>query len=124
MPLDKLSDAIDGLFDGWKRLYQRKEVRKIVLGYHRALEISYNSTENTFHPHIHAAIVVPAGYFSGQSYIKQERWLEMWREAMRMPQITQVDVRKIRGKKGQDEITSGFAEACKYSVQKQRWMFF
>lgn len=41
----------------------------------------------------------------------------MWREAMRMPEITQVDVRKIRGKKGQDEIVSGFAEACKYSLK-------
>ena len=132
VPLDKLSDAIDQLFAGWKKLYRRKEVRNIAklyycepndkrkvipLAYHRALEISYNATTNTFHPHIHAAIVVTPSYFAGKYYIKQERWLEMWREAMRMPEITQVDVRKIRGKKGQDEITSGFAEACKYSLK-------
>ena len=117
VPLEKLSDAIDELFGGWKRLYERKEVKKIMLGYHRALEISYNAQTNTFHPHIHAAIVVSPTYFAGHTYIKRDRWLEMWREVMRMPEITQVDVRKIRGKKGQDEITSGFAEACKYSLK-------
>ena len=117
VPLEKLSDAIDELFGGWKRLYERKEVKKIMLGYHRALEISYNAKTNTFHPHIHAAIVVSPTYFAGHTYIKRDRWLEMWREVMRMPEITQVDVRKIRGKKGQDEITSGFAEACKYSLK-------
>ena len=115
--LEKLSDAIDALFAGWKLLRQRKEVKKITLGYHRALEISYNAKTNTFHPHVHAAIVVSPNYFNGHNYLKQERWLEIWREAMRMPEITQVDVRKIRGKKGQDEITSGFAEACKYSLK-------
>lgn len=115
--LEKLSDSITELFTGWKKLRQRKEVRKVVLGYHRALEITYNAQTNEFHPHIHAAIVVSSNYFSGHNYIKHERWLEMWREAMRMPEITQVDVRKIRAKKGQDEITSGFAEACKYSLK-------
>ena len=170
--LEELSVAIDQLFTGWKLLRQRKEVRNITngyyrdrddkrkvipLAYHRALEITYNATTNTFHPHIHAAIVVPSDYFESMKrskfiqqrdehgelvryqsshkkkgitkgdvkfirnphyyYIPQKEWLEMWREAMRMPEITQVDVRKIRGKKGQDEITSGFAEACKYSLK-------
>ena len=117
VPLEKLSDAIDELFTGWKLLRQRKEVRKVMLGDHRAIEVTYNARENTYHPHIHAAIVVSPSYFAGKYYIKQERWLEMWRESMRMPGITQVDVRKIRGKKGQDRITSGFAEACKYSLK-------
>ena len=132
VPLEKLSDAIDEFFAGWARLRKRKEVRNISKGYyrepgdnrkviplayHRALEITYNAKTNTFHPHIHAAIVVSPNYFNGHNYIKQSRWLGMWREAMRMPEITQVDVRKIRGKKGRDEITSGFAEACKYSLK-------
>ena len=117
VPLEKLSDSITELFTGWKRLRERKEVRKVILGYHRALEITYNAQTNEFHPHIHAAIVVSPSYFAGHTYIKHERWLEMWREAMRMPEITQVDVRKIKAKKGQDEITSGFAEACKYSLK-------
>ena len=115
--LEKLSDAIDELFAGWDRLRKRREVKKVMLGYHRALEISYNAKTNTFHPHIHAAIVVSPNYFNGHNYIKRDRWLEMWQEAMRMPEITQVDVRKIRGKKGQDEVISGFAEACKYSLK-------
>ena len=155
--LEELGDAIDILFVGWKNLYRRKEVAKCLIGYHRALEISYNVKENTFHPHIHAALLVPPDYFESKYrdkfiqqrdkdgnlvrykssnkkkgikkgdvklipnpdyyYVPRNEWLRMWQESMRMPQITQVDIRKIRGRKGEDEIKSGFAEACKYSLK-------
>ena len=113
-----LSDAIDGLFESWKRLRQRKEVKLAVKGYLRTLEITYNHERDDWHPHIHAVLVVPSCYFSGKSYITQERWLELWREATRMPQITQVDIRKVKTKKrGIDPLEVGFAEACKYGVK-------
>lgn len=155
--LADLGDTLDLIFHGWKKLYERKEVKKCVLGYHRALEISYNAKENTFHPHIHAALMVPPDYFESMHrskliqkrgkdgqlevyktpnkkkgikkgdvklidnpeyyYIKRDDWLKMWQESMNMPQITQVDIRKIRGRDKEDEIKSGFAEACKYSLK-------
>ena len=116
--LRNLSGAIDGLFESWRRLIQRKEVKSVVKGYLRALEVTYNHERDNWHPHIHAVLVVPSCYFSGKSYITQERWLELWQEATRMPQITQVDIRKIKTtKKGVDPLEIGFAEACKYGVK-------
>ena len=118
VPLRGLSDAIDGLFEGWKRLRERKEVKSAVKGYLRTLEVTYNHERNDWHPHIHAVMTVSPKYFKGNSYITQERWLELWREATRIPQITQVDIRKVKtSKKGVDPLEVGFAEACKYGIK-------
>ena len=118
VPLGGLSKAIDDLFESWRRLYQRKEVKSAVKGYLRALEITYNHERDNWHPHIHAILVVPSCYFSGKSYITRDRWLELWQEATRMSQITQVDIRKIKtGKKGVEPLEVGFAEASKYGVK-------
>ena len=116
--LRNLSGAIDGLFESWRRLRQRKEVKSAIKGYFRVLEVTYNHERDDWHPHIHAVLVVPSYYFTTSSYITQERWLELWQEATRIPQITQVDIRKIKTrKKGVDPLEVGFAEACKYGVK-------
>ena len=113
-----LKSEITKLTESWNRLRMRAEVKRAVKGYHRAIEISYNSTEDTFHPHIHAALAVPAKYFKSDMYIKRDRWLELWQQSTRLPEITQVDIRTIKGKRGADPLVSGFAEACKYSLKQ------
>lgn len=116
--LRDLSDALGRLFGSWRRLYQRKEVRRVVKGYSRALEITYNHERSDWHPHIHAVLAVPSSYFKTDLYITHDRWLEMWQGSCRMPQITQVDVRKIKtARKGVDPLEVGFAEASKYGIK-------
>ena len=113
-----LSGRIDGLFESWQRLTQRKEVRSAVKGYLRTLEVTYNHQRDDWHPHIHAVLVVPSSYFKTDLYITQQRWLELWQQSTRMPQITQVDIRKIKtNKKGVDPLVLGFAEASKYGLK-------
>ena len=115
--LRDLSGAIDGLFKSWQRLTQRKEIKSVVKGYLRALEVTYNHERDDWHPHIHAVLAVPSSYFT-DLYITQQRWLELWREATRISQITQVDVRTIKTKReGVDPLEVGFAEASKYGVK-------
>ena len=116
--LCELGNEITRLTKSWNRLRMRAEVRRAVKGYHRAIEISYNSKENTFHPHIHVALAVPSRYFKSDMYIKRDRWLELWQQSTGLPEITQVDIRTIKGKKGADPLVSGFAEACKYSLKQ------
>ncbi len=116
--LRDLSGAIDSLFESWQRLTQRKEVKSVVKGYLRALEVTYNHKRDDWHPHIHAVLAVPSKYFKTSLYITQQHWLELWQEATRMPQITQVDVRTIKTKhKRVDPLEVGFAEASKYGVK-------
>ena len=81
---------------------KRKEVKNIVKGYIRKLEVTYNSNTlsksyDTYHPHFHVVIAVNKTYFKKSDlYITQQRWLELWQEATGDRSITQVDVRKSK----------------------------
>lgn len=117
--MEDLSNTLTLITKSWNRLKMRTEVKRCVLGFHRAIEITYNAKNQTYHPHIHAVIAVPSRYFKSDMYIKRDRWLQMWQESTRMPQITQVDVRAIKhSSKDDKKLIKAFAEACKYSVKE------
>src|SRR5690625_7467900 len=79
---------------------QRKEVKTIVKGYVRKLEITYNEKRDDYHPHFHVLLAVNKNYFNNSwSYIKRDRWLELWQQVTKNSLITQVDVRKVRKSK-------------------------
>ena len=142
LPLSELGNGTTDMMEAWKRLTQRRRVQSILLGFHRSLEVTYNPQTYTYHPHFHALLVVPSGYF-GKNYINQSEWLTLWREATRNKSITQVDVRAVKPKPINTKRVSewlekvkhlseedqkktlkmlpyvgGFAEACKYSVKE------
>ena len=117
--IENLPDRLSLITESWHRLKKRTEVKLVVKGFHRAIEITYNAKEKTYHPHVHAVIAVPSCYFKTNMYIKRDRWLEMWQESTRMPQITQVDIRAIKHSSKEDpRLIKAFAEACKYSVKE------
>ena len=73
---DKLSQTIDMMNMGFKRLTDKSKGVKItekfknnMLGYMRAIEVTYNQQEDTYHPHIHCIFAVKAQYFT-HGYIK------------------------------------------------------
>ncbi|MEB8771502.1 protein rep, partial [Bacillus cereus] len=68
----------------------------------------------TYNPHFHVLLCVEKNYFKRKElYIKQEEWLEMWREVTDMPEITQVHIQKV------ELIREGnaVAEVAKYSAK-------
>ena len=98
---DKLEKEIRKYNKSFEKLMQRKEVKNIVKGYIRKLEVTYNSdisskSYNTYHPHFHVVIAVDRSYFTSRNYINRDRWLELWKEATGDISITQVDVRKSK----------------------------
>ena len=117
---EDLGKTITDLHNGWNRLVKYKEVSKILKGYFRTLEVTYNASNDTYNPHLHILSVVPPAYFK-RDYIKRNRWLSLWKQAIKNPSITQVDVRTIKPKKGQDKpeqmLRGGVAEVSKYTVK-------
>lgn len=115
---EQLSDELKHLMKSWDRLAKRKEFKGKIKGWFRALEITYNSQRDDYHPHFHVLLCVPAVYFK-RDYIPQARWLELWQESTRYPQITQVDIRAIKPnkKRGSDAISASAAEVAKYSTK-------
>src|SRR5699024_6471344 len=55
---DELNDEIKHYNQSFQRLMQRKEVKQIVKGYARKLEITYNEERDDYHPHFHVLIAV------------------------------------------------------------------
>jgi plasmid rolling circle replication initiator protein Rep len=98
----ELDQAIKDYNKSFKKLMERKEVKGIVKGYIRKLEVTYNSdttskSYNTYHPHFHVVLAVNKSYFTQtKQYLKQERWLQLWRNSTEDSSITQVDVRKAK----------------------------
>jgi len=115
---DELDDEIKHYNHAFKKLMERKEVKKIVQGYARKLEITYNEKRNDYHPHFHVLVAVNKSYFTQTTqYINQKRWLELWREATKNNEITQVDVRKVRKNKN-DRVY----EIAKYSAKDSDYL--
>jgi hypothetical protein len=90
------------------------------------------------HPHYHILGMVPASYFAGHGYIKQEMWTEMWQRSMRVEYAPIVHITAVKGKKGQPLVLTpeeigdrdlsevddsgmiqGICETMKYTVKEQ-----
>jgi plasmid rolling circle replication initiator protein Rep len=101
----------------FKKLTERKEVRTAVKGYIRKLEITYNQERRDFHPHFHVLIAVNTRYFTDKTYIKQEKWLALWRNAMQDDTITQVHVQKVTDQPNDNGVkeSSAVLELAKYA---------
>lgn len=155
-----LSDTITHLMKSFQRLSQTKAFRKAVVGWYRGLEITHNLAKykfrwskrkgkkvrvyiydengeripntsfDTYHPHFHLVLAVKKSYFTSRDYISHDKWLEMWRNATRNYDITQVDVRKIKPKNSDLQTGSSFAdmimsavlEVAKYTVKSEDYV--
>ena len=123
----ELPETITHLFKSVGRMFKRKEVQRAVLGWFRSLEVTAErGRDGYYHPHFHILLFVAPGYF-GSSYIKRDRWLKLWQEATKQPEITQVDIRRVKPnkkrkrKKGETEeiaaISGAAAEVGKYATK-------
>lgn len=108
---DQLRQTVTDMMQGYRKLFQYKKVKTGTLGFFRALEITKNHKENTYHPHFHVLIPVKRNYF-GKSYIKQAEWTSFWKKAMKLDYTPIVHVQRVKGKKGID------AEAIEKEVRE------
>ena len=75
----------------------------------------------TFHPHIHAVLFVPAGYFS-HNYVKQTEWQKQWMTAARLDYPPVIDIRRAKAKASSggatvEESRAAAMEASKYTTK-------
>lgn len=116
-----LKTEIDRLLKSWKKMSERKFFKKAVRGWFRALEVTYNSKREDFHPHIHIVLAVNPSYFKAD-YVKQAQWVDEWRSALQVDYDPVVDIRKAGEKKKDETLTPKeraelVAEASKYTVK-------
>lgn len=117
VPGENLKNEITRYNKNFKKLIERKELKKISYGYMRKLEVTYNQERDDFHPHFHVIIAVNKNYFTNRDYISKKRLLVMWQNAMNDDTITQVDIRKISA-----DDNKAISEIAKYTAKDSDYM--
>lgn len=113
--LDKFNKSLKYLLyqkSNKRELKQLKEFKsKCLLGYIKAIEITYNHKDNTFHPHIHCILAVKKNYFNDSKlYISQDKWRIYWQKCLDVDYLPIINVKKIKINKNYKAI----AEISKY----------
>lgn len=90
-----------------------KKLKQNLLGYMKAIEITYNSQEKTYHPHIHAIFAVKDTFFnSSKYYMSKKEWIELWQKALDVDYKPQIDIRAIK-----NNTAKAVAEVAKYPAK-------
>ena len=111
VPVTELSERLALLSKAWRKLTLRADWPGVA--YLRSVEMTEGS-RGLAHPHIHAVVAVRPGFFRGKSYIKQERWRQMWAEAAGVDYLPSVHVRAI---KTLESATQEVTKAVNYSLK-------
>lgn len=121
--LSDLKKTLAWMNNAWSKLTRRKEFP--ALGFIKSVEVT-RGWDGAAHPHFHCLMLVPASYFSGQKYITQATWADLWQSCLKVDYSPIVDVRAIKGKKGtlnatgdasKDAMARAVCETLKYSVK-------
>jgi len=127
---EELENTINAMNEGFSKLTAKSRkfaysvgFKKSLLGYMRAIEVTYNKNDDNYHPHIHAIFAVKADYFT-RGYIKQADWQTMWGECLGLDYepIVHVQTVKPRSKdadfdNGRVAMVGAVAETAKYPVK-------
>lgn len=115
---EEVKTSIDILLKGWDKFLKRRKIKRVVHGYARSIEITYNKRNNTYHPHIHALLVVDGNYSErSKDYIYQQELCDIWQECIKVDYKPIVDIRIVKKKKNNIETVSAAIETLKYAYK-------
>lgn len=110
---ENLNKSIDDMMIALKKLTNRRQWKRIIKGYIRGLEITYNATDKSYHPHFHVLCAVPTDYYSStnEDYISFRTLQKMWKESTNADYNINVFIEPITEKE------NAVAEVAKYAVK-------
>lgn len=90
-----------------------KKLKQNLSGYLKAVEVTYNTKDKTYHPHLHVIFAVKSTFFKNkQNYMTKKEWIELWQKALNVDYKPQTDIRAIKTNTGK-----AVAEVAKYPVK-------
>jgi len=110
---ENLSQSIDDMLRGFKKLMNKRQVMRQFEGIIRAIEITKNEESNFYHPHLHLLVAVKKDYFkkNNDEYLKQPELATMWKECLNLDYIPLVSIEAVKDSKG------AVSEVVKYQVK-------
>ncbi|AFZ15760.1 replication protein (plasmid) [Crinalium epipsammum PCC 9333] len=109
--ITELRETLKHMHESFKRMTKLKAFPAI--GWIKSTEVT-RGKDGSAHPHFHCLLMVAPGYF-GKNYIRQDEWVEMWRQSLRIDYNPVLDVQAI--KKGQSP-ASLVPELLKYCTKE------
>lgn len=122
---EELRVELQKLRRGVVKLFQYKKVKKNLLGFIRATEITVNKSDQSYNQHVHVLAMFSPHYFSGkENYIRQSEWQKLWRKAVKADYIPIVFVEKVKAKpkKGVTSLTASALEVAKYQTKSKDYL--
>ena len=113
---DDLKATLDTIFQALNRFFGYKEIKNAFRGFYRGVEVTHNTdyhseNYNTYHPHVHLLLHTKTAYW-GRAYLKQERFTELWAQALGANYTPIVHVQKTYGSDAR-----AVAEVSKYATK-------
>lgn len=118
---DELRDTIGDLLTAWDRMLRRRPVRRAVKGWFRAVEITRNWRDGSYHPHIHAILAVGDNYWA-DDYLSHGDYVDMWRQSLGVGYDPSVRIQVVKGKGLKDGSAAAAKEAAKYAVKPSEYV--
>ena len=114
---DDLRAEIGRISEGFRRLFNNRVVEQQAVGWFRALEVTYNRQDDTWHPHLHVVLLFDKKYFSktNKRYLTHAEWVRLWRLSMRLDYDPSVRISRAKAKDGKKR--SAIAEVAKYTLK-------
>ncbi|MER3250398.1 protein rep, partial [Salmonella enterica] len=118
--IGELGATLTKMRDAFRRLEKRKEFAP-VQGWIRTTEVT-RGKDGSAHPHFHTLLMVSPTWFT-KNYVKHARWVELWRDCLRVNYEPNVDIRPVKSKSGDPvanvaaQLQGAVAETLKYSVK-------
>lgn len=114
--LKKMDNAFKYIVSAGQTFAPAKAVKKNLLGYMRALEITYNQKADTYHPHFHVILAMKSTYFKSGEYINHAGWREIWKKACKLDYDPEIRLEAIKSEV-KNGMAGAVAEASKYPVK-------
>lgn len=115
-PIGELRSTISEMNTAWVRLTKLKAFP--AMGWLKSVEVT-RGKDGSAHPHFHILLMVPASYFKSKRYLSHARWVELWKQCLRINYTPVCNVKAVKQAKSTDEIHAAIRETVKYSVKPQ-----
>lgn len=121
---ETLHKSLRRMSEGFRKLFGYKKVKKNLIGFMRATEVTVNEIDGSYNQHFHVLLCVESSYFKdSDNYIAQKEWTSLWKRAMKLDYQPIVHIEAIKPKnKRKSDIKSAIDETAKYPVKDSDYL--
>ena len=116
----ELNTEISKMNGAFNRMLDYKKIKKNMLGYLKATEVTINKKDGSYNQHLHVLVFVKSTYFkSSEDYISQTELTEFWKKVLKIDYTPIVNIKAVKPKATEKEkgVIGAVYETAKYPVK-------